>query len=44
MTDIEELIEKTTEEEGTEEDFMRAAALAYAKYLMLDRIRSYFLP
>lgn len=34
MTDIEELKEKkTTEESNSDEDFMKAAALAYAKYL-----------
>ncbi len=33
MTDIEELINETTEESTTDEDFMRAAALAYARYL-----------
>lgn len=33
MTDIEEKIEKITEENSSDDDFMRAAALAYARYL-----------
>lgn len=33
MTDIEELINENKEENTTDEDFMRAAALAYARYL-----------